>query len=73
MDKLIDIEDIFYILINNVTDIRLLADITNFKENNNLNIKKLPLKAVVEILDTYEISNKDKIINKLLKEDKNNE
>ena len=73
MDKLIDIEDIFYILINNVTDIRLLADITNFKENNNLNIKKLPLKAVVEILDTYKISNKDKIINKLLKEDKNNE
>ncbi len=71
MDKLINIEDIYYILINNITDNRLLKDIINFKDNNDLNIKKLPLKAVVEILDTYKIKNKEEIINKLIKEENN--
>lgn len=66
MDKLVNIEDIFYILMSNVTDLRLIKDLNNFRENSKgLNIKKLPLKAVKEILDTYQISNKEEIINKL--------
>lgn len=66
MDKLVNIEDIFYILMSNVTDLRLIKDLNNFRENSkDLNIKKLPLKAVKEILDTYEISNKEEIMNKL--------
>lgn len=68
MDKMINIDDIFYILVSNVTDLKLLKDIINFKDNNKLNVQKLPLKAVEEILDTYHISNKDEIISKLTKE-----
>ena len=68
MDKLIDIDDIFYVLINNVTDVRLLKDIVKLKRSRDLNVERLPLKAVEEILDTYNIEDKDKIINKLIKE-----
>lgn len=68
MDKLINIDDIFYVLINNVTDVRLLKDIVKLKRSRDLNIERLSLKAVEEILDTYNIEDKDKIINKLIKE-----
>lgn len=73
MDKLVNVEDIFYVLMSNVSDVRLLKDIINFKESNNLNIKKLPLKAVSEILENYNISDREKIIKELIKEAKNND
>ena len=70
MNKLINVEDIFYVLVTNITDVRLLKDIVKLQENSKyLNIKKLPLKAVYEILDTYKIEKKEEIINKLIKED----
>lgn len=69
MDKLVNIEDVFYILMNNITEVTLLKDIMNFKEKSEgLNIKKLPLTTVEKLLDVYGISNKDEIISKLVKE-----
>ena len=69
MDKLVNIEDVFYILMNNITEVTLLKDIMNFKEKSEgLNIKKLPLTTVEKLLDVYSISNKDEIISKLVKE-----
>ena len=68
MDKLIDINAIFYVLVSYSNNLNLIEDIINFKNNNKLNIKKLPLKAVNEILDTYNISNKKEILDILNKE-----
>ena len=69
MDKLVNIEDVFYILMNNITEVTLLKDIMNFKEKSEgLNIKKLPLTTVESLLEVYGISNKDEIISKLVKE-----
>lgn len=66
--KLINIEDVYYVLINNITDFTLLTDIIKFKDNSNLNINELPLEAIIEILTVYNIKDKDKIIELLLKD-----
>jgi hypothetical protein len=66
--KLINIEDVYYVLINNITDFTLLTDIIKFKDNSNLNINELPLEAIIEILTVYNIKDKDKIIELLIKD-----
>lgn len=66
--KLINIEDVYYILINNITDFTLLNDLIKFKDNSNLIINELPLEAIIEILTVYNIKDKDKIIELLIKD-----
>lgn len=66
--KLINIEDVYYVLINNITDFTLLNDLIKFKDNSNLIINELPLEAIIEILTVYNIKDKDKIIELLIKD-----
>lgn len=66
--KLINIEDVYYVLINNITDFTLLNDLIKFRDNSNLIINELPLEAIIEILTVYNIKDKDKIIELLIKD-----